>query len=125
MQENWVTAVVAILGALGGGSVVAKVYKGGRAVKQDLDSDRKAATEERRENRADDAAEKVSAKIVFDLTAQIDRLNKELQDLGEVKRRLETELMNERTEKYTLMRRLARLGRRSDITDIGTLPVEE
>jgi|GEM_PF-5032755 len=125
MQENWVTAVVAILGALGGGSVVAKVYKGGRAVKQDLDSDRKAATDERRENRADDAAEKVSAKIVFDLTAQIDRLNKELQDLGEVKRRLETELMNERTEKYTLMRRLARLGRRSDITDIGPLPVDE
>lgn len=121
--DTWITVALAAISALGGG-VIGRGYAGYRAVRNDAHSDTKRSKDDRREERASDIAEQISDKIIMVLTVQVDRLTNELQEMREARTKLEIELASEKTEKFKMMRRLARLGRRDDITDLGIVPPE-
>lgn len=78
MEQTWLTALVAILGALTGGGVAARVYKGARVVKDDLNADRKDAVEERRNDHTVEFAGSAYKSIIADYKAEIGRKNDDL-----------------------------------------------
>lgn len=113
---NWGAVLTALLGAAGGGGLVAKLYGGGRKVKDDLGTDRaKSAAEATwRQTIADKNVD------IADLRAEIIRLHDELRKQREEKK-VDDKLYDEQVAANTeLRRRLGLVARRDDIyTDLG------